>query len=354
MKKILFITAFPPNNKSGGQVFSLNLIKDLAKEYGIDLIYFNYKNHDPAKDMPVNFIKAFNVNNMNCFCKITMHPAFTRRFNKEILSYIVGMARKYDIVFFDHTQVGLYSVYLEHPYKIIRCHDIFFQKFSRKNQIFKYCIKTTEEKILKSVEKVFVPSKKDADLVKKIYDLDARFTHEYIRDFRFFESYEKTNIFIFFGMWSRKENLDGLIWFVKKVIPLLNQDIDIKFKVIGSGLTDKVKKKYFSPCNIEYLGFIDNPRDVIYSSRAVIAPLFTGAGVKVKVIDAFTTGTPVIGTDITFEGLPFFEDLVYRAVTPQEYANIIQRFPKFTWLEKQKNAAMFRTLYDTNHLLEQL
>ena len=33
-------------------------------------------------------------------------------------------------------------------------------------------------------------------------------------------------------------------------------------------------------------------------------PLFQGAGIKVKVIEALACGTPIIGTDIAFEGLP--------------------------------------------------
>jgi len=33
-------------------------------------------------------------------------------------------------------------------------------------------------------------------------------------------------------------------------------------------------------------------------SKALISPLFTGAGIKVKVIEALACGIPVIGTDI--------------------------------------------------------
>jgi glycosyltransferase involved in cell wall biosynthesis len=354
MENILFITAFPPNNKSGGQVFSLNLIRDLSKKYSVDLIYFNYKDHSPAQDLPVNSIRDYNASNFNCLRKITMHPIFTRRFNYNILHYLKSMAPQYDIIFFDYIQVGLYSLYLEHPYKIIRSHDILFQKFSRKNKLFKNGVKLKEKEILKSAQKVFVPSKKDVDIIKCTYNLDTYFTNEYMQDFHFFKYSGKANTFIFFGLWSRKENLDGLLWFIKKVMPLISQNQDIKFKVIGGGMSEKVRKKYLLSRNIEYLGFVDNSLDIIYTSRAVIAPLFSGAGVKVKVIDSFTTGTPVIGTDITFEGLPALENLVYRVQTPQEYADIIQNIPEFTYVEKERNAGLFRRIYDTNHLTEQL
>jgi hypothetical protein len=353
-KKILFITAFPPNFKSGGQVFSLNLLKDLAKKYLVDLIYFEYKDHSIESNLPVNSIKSFKVNNLNCLSKITAHPIFTRRFNKDILKYLADVASRYDILFFDYSQVSLYSMFINHPYKVIRSHDVLYQMFSRKNRIFKYWIKYTEGRIFRSVQKVFVLSKKDVDLVENIYNLKVYFSHEYLQDFHFFEFAGQNKKFLFFGLWSRKENLDGLLWFVKEVLPLINHSFNINFMVIGGWLSERIRKKYLTPNNIDYLGFIDRPLDIIYTSRAVIAPLFTGAGIKVKVIDAFTTGTPVIGTDITFEGLPFIENLVYHAKKPQEYADIIHNFPEFTYIEKQKNADVFIQLYDTNRLSDQL
>jgi hypothetical protein len=354
IKKILFITAFPPNKKSGGQVFTLNLLKDLSKDNIIDLIYFEYKNHRIDPNLSVKSIESFKVNNFNCFFKVAVHPIFTRRFNKNVLKHLINIAGNYDILFFDYSQVALYSLFVNHPYKIIRSHDVLFQIFSRKNKIFKYWIKHTEGRIFRSARKVFVPSKKDADLVENVYNLKVYFTHDYIPDFRFFEFTERNNTFIFFGLWSRKENLDGLLWFVKEVLPLINQNLDIRFTVIGGGLLEKIKKKYLDPYNIEYLGFVDNPLNLLYTSWAVIAPLFTGAGVKYKVIDAFVTGTPVIGTDITFEGLPNLENLVYLAKNPQEYADIIHGFSELTCIEKQKNANAFRLLYNTNRLTEQL
>jgi hypothetical protein len=354
MKKILCITAFPPNKRSGGQVFSLNLLKDLSKKYLIDLIYFEYKDHSIEPNLPVNSVRSFKVSNFNCLSKFTTHPIFTRRFNKSVLKYLTDVASHYDILFFNYSQVSLYSAFINHPYKVIRSHDVLFQMFSRKNRIFKYWIKYTEGKIFQSAQKVFVPSKKDVDLIKDIYNLNVYFSHEYLQDFHFFESSEQAKNFLFFGLWSRKENLDGLLWFVKEVLPLINRNFDINFMVIGSGLTERIKKKYLKPNNIDCLGFVEHPLNFIYSSRAVIAPLFTGAGIKVKVIDAFTTGTPVVGTDITFEGLPFIENLVYHAVKPQEYADIIHNFPVLTYREKQKNADVFRSIYNVNHLADQL
>ena len=247
VKTILFITAFPPNNKSGGPLFTLNVLKDLSKKYIIDIIYFTYQNLPIDESVHVKSITAHDVNNLNCLRKITIFPIFTRRFNKNLLQHIVSIASVYDIIYFDYTQVGIYSLYLNHPYKVIRCHDIMAQKFSRKNKIFKNWIKLTERDILKSVHKIFVPSDKDADIVKREYNLNAYFTHEYIKDFDFYEFIETDKTFVFFGLWSRPENSDGLIWFIKNVYSLIEEELKTKYLVIGSGLPEKLKKKYILP-----------------------------------------------------------------------------------------------------------
>ena len=355
MKNILFITAFPPNDRSGGQTFTLNLLKDLSNKYTIDLIYFNYKEHVVNSNLNINTIKSFDANNLNCLYNISIHPIFTRRFNTLILKYLNSISSKYDILFFDYTQTGIYSLYIEHSYKVIRCHDVMVQKFSRKNKIFKYWVKSTERKILKSVKKIFVLSNKDADIIKKEYYLNAYFTSEFIKNFNFYNYIKKDRIFIFFGLWSRPENTEGLIWFIKKVIPYIKKDSEIKINIIGSGLSEKLKKRYIQTNkNIEYLGFVENPLDIIYRSCALIAPLFTGAGVKIKVIDAFTTGTPVIGTEITFEGLPYVKNLVYLAYKPEEYAREIKNITFLSADEKREKANEFKLLYNSNHLTEQL
>ena len=59
---------------------------------------------------------------------------------------------------------------------------------------------------------------------------------------------------------------------------------------------------------MEYLGFVEDPYDIIANARALIAPLFKGAGVKVKAIEALASGTPVIGTEVAQEGVPLVAD----------------------------------------------
>jgi glycosyltransferase involved in cell wall biosynthesis len=110
------------------------------------------------------------------------------------------------------------------------------------------------------------------------------------------------NYFVFFANWMRRDNANGLSWFIENVLPGFNNSVD--FLIIGSGLTGDLYRKISQLGNFKYLGFVDNPYNIIANARALISPLFSGAGVKVKVIEALACGTPVVGTPMSFEGLP--------------------------------------------------
>jgi hypothetical protein len=231
-------------------------------------------------------------------------------------------------------------------------HDVMFQKFSRKNPLMAKWVTGTERKIVRAFEKVFVPSKKDADLLNKVYGVNAFYTNEYLKPVDFTATVEQKKQFVFYGYWKRPENTDGLIWFVQKVLPLLKGKYE--FIVIGGGLDSEIQEKKLLPDDIRYLGFVVNPLEIIMQSSAVLVPLFQGAGIKVKVIDSFTAGTPVIGTELAFEGLPDIPHLSYLSESPEDFANAIETFSSLTYEEKIELAKQFESIYNKHHLLEQL
>ena len=127
----------------------------------------------------------------------------------------------------------------------------------------------------------------------------------------------------------------------------------IKEKYLKDAIEEYTKriKKY---TNIEILGFVDDPVAEVAKTQALIAPLHKGAGVKVKVIDALSSGTVVIGTNVAFEGI---EDnvenkLFVTCTTPEEYAQIINNWKDVDVEKKQNAATEFFNRYNTNHFTD--
>lgn len=311
-KKILYVTAFPPNDRTAGQNYSMNLIGDLSNTHHVDIIYWRYKKHSISQEISdkVTVLKEYNVN-MKALSIVwstifLLFPFFTVRFNLSALWYIRKISEHYDVVYFDFSQIFIYSLFLSHSCKIMMCHDVISQKFARDNKfyIYKWWIDYSEKKLLNSAKRILCFSEKDKALILVNKEISVEVVSFYIDrkilDVQF-KSLKLESFFCFYGAWNRNENLSGLIWFIDKVLPLCNSDIT--FKIIGGGMPLDVRAKIEKKQNISYLGFVDDPYSIIAKSKALLAPLFSGAGVKVKVIEALALGTPVIGTEIAFEGI---------------------------------------------------
>ena len=362
---ILFITAFPPNQKTAGQDYSRRLLDDLASRgHKISLIYAEYPSHEIELSPQIKVLAKINPSLKNCKNLPLLNPFFTKRFDKNILSLIQKIASDFDMLYFDFSQVHVYSLFVEHQNKVLMCHDVIFQKFTRKNRIFLPWIKFTEKKILKSAGKILTFSQKDCSVIKKVYGFDSVSVNFYLKNGHFNYKDAKIekieNTFCFYGAWNRVENSAGLEWFIQKVYPLVSKDV--QFVVIGGGMDERLKTELSILENFKILGFVENPVVEIAKCQALIAPLFKGAGVKVKVIDALSSGTSVIGTEVAFEGIcdnaqnPMFftVESTNKKNLETQFSSIINDWHNVSVSQKQLSATEFFERYNKNHFADMI
>lgn len=349
---ILFITAFPPNSRTAGQDYTCRLLDDLAgRGHSVSLVYASYPGHEAELDGRISVLSVIQPILKNCLNHPQFHPFFTRRLDRIVLSLIQSSAPRFDMLYFDFSQVHLYSLFVNHPNKVLMCHDVIAQKFSRKGRVQLPWIKRTEKAVLASASRILTFSRKDCDVIKAEYGFDSSAVHFYLKNVRF--DYDSANVtvrentFCFYGAWNRAENAEGLVWFLEKVLPLLSGTF--RFLVIGGGMSTRLKKKLSAFPAAECLGFVEDPLAEIARCQALIAPLFKGAGVKVKVIDALTSGTGVIGTDVAFEGI---EDnavcrLFHKTCSVADFARILDSWKPVSASEKQAASDEFCTCYNS-------
>lgn len=355
--KILFITAFPPCQKTAGQDYSRRLIFDLSsKGHDISLIYAEYPNHNVEIPESVKILRTITPSIRRCVQKPFFHPFFTKRFERDTLLFIQSIAASYDMLYFDFSQVHIYSLFVQHPNKVLMCHDVIAQKFGRKGWLQLPFIKHSEKKLLKVANKIITFSKKDCTFIKKTYNLDSLNVNFYLKNehFTYKDARIKSNRFCFYGAWNREENTEALEWFLKNVYPMLPPDFN--FVIIGGGMAEILQKKLMDYSNISYIGFIEDPIIEISECQALIAPLHKGAGVKVKVIDALSSGTCVIGTDVAFEGIEdnTENNLFFHADTPEVFVEILKKWKTVDVNQKQSAADEFFERYNTNHFTDLL
>jgi len=96
-----------------------------------------------------------------------------------------------------------------------------------------------------------------------------------------------------------------LEWFIKEVFPIILKRINgIKFFIGGSG---EVAPEFVDLCNesedVLFKGYVKDDAELIQNSNIFVIPLFAGGGVRIKALNAFACGTPVVSTSIGIEGL---------------------------------------------------
>jgi len=335
MKKILFITPFEPSKRTGGQNFTRLLLRDLSKNNKVDLIMFLNKKADfELPKINTTLLRVFYVKKLIKFFNILMipfcFPFFSSRFNIYYLLIINKYVRKgeYDYIYIDYSQLFIYGIFFPNTKKILMSHDIILQRYQRKSsRMISYFCALSEAGILRRQinSKVFTFSKKDSDILLHKYNIHSIITSFYLE---IPTSYKINNLFnriVLFGSWKRNDNLEGLLWFLEYIQPKLNDSIEIT--IIGGGLKDSIIRNISKLNNTKYLGFVPEPSQIISESKALIAPIFHGAGVKVKVIESLALGTTVIGTEIAFEGVPLeFSEYMLIANNIDDFVQIINQY----------------------------
>lgn len=329
-EKILFITAYVPHRAAAGEKNTMIMLNDLADSFDVDLIYFKYdydKPYQPERDN-VKVLKIFKNSTWIKLWGILnipfLHPVFSIRFSWSKLRFIRKLTEStnYKAVILNHSNVFYYGKFINKATpKILLAHDVIIQRALRTSGklIQKICYFSESHCFSLPNAHIFTVSQKDVNLIKKEYNIEAKEFLLYVdsdiinKDIKAINDY-----YMFFGDWSRKENYEGALWFIEHVSPLINKETT--FKIIGRMFPIEKINNSNPLVKYEVMGFVDDPYLLLTEAKALISPLFHGAGIKVKVIESLACGTPVIGTEIAFEGLPNgFSSSMFLANTPQDY-----------------------------------
>lgn len=106
----------------------------------------------------------------------------------------------------------------------------------------------------------------------------------------------------FLGSYKHHPNAEGIIWFSRTIMPLLNADTNqIPLTIYGSGMDDNIRA--LASETIMPHGFVGDVSTAFDRHRIFIAPLLSGAGIKGKVASALAHGIPCVISPIAAEGI---------------------------------------------------
>ena len=133
---------------------------------------------------------------------------------------------------------------------------------------------------------------------------------------------------LFLGSFRHIPNQEALDWFTKLVLPrVVERCPDAKLVIIGSDPPPRHSLPA-SDQNVEILGFVEDLHEPFARYSVFVCPILSGSGVRVKLLEAFCTGIPIVSTRIGAEGLSEHDgEICFLADTPAEFADrILQLF----------------------------
>ncbi len=122
-------------------------------------------------------------------------------------------------------------------------------------------------------------------------------------------------------------NVEGVIWFAQEVFPrVLAQVPEAQLIIIGKNPPREVQRLKTQDPNVEITGYVEDPTPYLAETAAFIVPLHSAGGMRVKILDAWCWGVPIISTSIGAEGIAVRDgENILIADTPDTFAQAVVR-----------------------------
>jgi len=108
--------------------------------------------------------------------------------------------------------------------------------------------------------------------------------------------------FVFTGGMYYHPNRTAVAWAVEEVLPLARRAVP-GFQLSVVGQCDEAVAAELSRPGVKFIGYVPDVVAELRRHRALLAPITTGTGIKMKVLEAMALGLPVISTSEGIRGL---------------------------------------------------
>ncbi len=338
MERVLIVAEiYPFPFNTGGKLRTANIIIQLAKSFTVDLVCFSHDEVTPEQ------IKMAEEYCDEVYVIKGKKPAFIRKlFNLPTKSpnaeYIVKspeMIKKISEITGKHKYKAVIAERL-YAFQYVRdicgsvpvyvdMHDIEHEAmayFSRIASSFvqkwhyiveEKKVRRLEKRVFEKVHRIMTVSESDMnEYVKQFPTLKDRFitvrNGVNIPDAASLTSCERQrHTLLFVGSLRHPPNLHGLKWFVENSWGIIAENYpDAVFEIAGYGeISDKDRELFDNKKGVRFLGFVEDIHPFFRKASCMIVPLFSGSGTRMKILEAFSFGLPVVSTTVGAHGLMY-------------------------------------------------
>ena len=274
----------------------------------------------------------------------SMEPHAAREFRNSDLAWLIHRQiylRGVDVLQLEYTVLGQYAGRYRRIPSVLFEHDIYFQSIARRLEFMSNPIEKIqarweylralrfELRLLPQLDRIQVCSRENGDYITSFLpqlqgrvDSDHRAGVDTSR-YEFKPDGREPFTLLFLGSFRHLPNQEALNWFLRGVWPGLRAaEPRVRLLVVGSD----PPPPHAVPDDdaIELVGFVEDVREPLGRYAVFLCPILSGSGVRVKLLEAFAAGIPVVSTRLGAEGLASKDgEICALADEPEAFARAI-------------------------------
>jgi O-antigen biosynthesis protein len=326
--RVLFVSPYPicPPVHGGG-VFMYQTVRELARLCELHLIVLLdfAAEREAHRELDAMCASTQYVVRMEGRQKAlgSMEPHAPREFRNRDLAWLIHRQlylRKIDVLQLEYTVLGQYAGRYRQVPSLLFEHDIYFQSIARRLPFMTGTLDKLqarweylralryELRLLPKLDRVQVCTRDNAEylasflpaLKGRIDDDNRAGIDTAAYDFQ--PTGREPFTLLFLGSFRHLPNVEALNWFVGKVLPRVRAK-EPRARLIVIGSDPPPRHSLPESDAIELVGFVEDVHGPLRRYAVFVCPILSGSGVRVKLLEAFAAGIPVVSTRLGAEGL---------------------------------------------------
>ena len=331
-KKILILSHKPPYPKTDGGCIAIAQLLEVLLERNHELTFLcieteKHPSKNTLKHQLLNFKSVFvdtKINIVKAIINLFKKESYilsrfrSKHFNSELNSLL--KSKKFDTIILESlfTSSYLNSIQQHSQAKIIyRSHNIEYliwesQRDNSSNFLTKKYLrqqsrrlKKEEMKFWNEIKYIASISNSDSAHITKYCSASIETLGIFIEDRHYGDIGENTDVdFFHLGAMDWLPNQEGICWLLKNVWPeFKNQNSDAELHIAGKSMPNNLLK-HIEPGYFNHNEVV-NALDFISKHTIMLVPLFSGSGLRVKIMEGMALGKCIISTKLAAEGIPY-------------------------------------------------
>jgi GT2 family glycosyltransferase/glycosyltransferase involved in cell wall biosynthesis len=344
---VLFVAPYPicPPVHGGG-VFMYQTVRELARLCDLHLIVLLDHERERAAHAELDRIcrSTEYIVRMEGRQKTlgSAEPHALREFRSRDLAWLIHRqiyAHSIDVLQLEYLVMGQYAGGFKRIPSILFEHDVYFQSIARRLPHMNGLVERTvsrweylrairyELRQLPKLDRVQVCSRDNADYLRSFLpQLNGRLDDGYragidTSGYTFRPSGREPFTLLFLGSFRHLPNVEALQWFLQQVFPRIRKE-EPRARLVIVGSDPPPRHSLRDSEAIEMIGFVEDVREPLLRYSVFVCPILAGSGVRVKLLEAFAAGIPVVSTRLGAEGLADTDgEICALADDPAEFAS---------------------------------